>query len=119
MSARCMTLDQVNATNRHIEATRVARQAVHAAIASPLTDPITAPAQHTAADIDRLYAHMERAAKRSQDANKRVKIHLVYIALTVIIGTIVVFIPGSLVFSGVLTGLPTAAQEITDWVKGW
>lgn len=70
-------------------------------------------------EYDAMVDQIHHIAKRDNEADKRVKVHIVYIVIGIIITSATPLVPALIPFVGILGGIPTIAQEITDWVRHW
>lgn len=105
------------ATTRHNhESDVMTRRLAHTA-----AKPIEAPVRHTDHDWDELRAEVDMAAKRGHDANKRLKLHLVFVSCGIILNVGITFANMAIVlhFGAVLVGAPSVLYEFTDWIRGW
>lgn len=96
-------------------AERIAKHLATEAIASPVTDPITTPVD----DIAKLREDLDRIGKRDRDAIKRLRYHVIFIVIGIILTSVAPLAPVLIPFVGIIAGIPSIAQEVTDTVKGW
>jgi hypothetical protein len=72
-------------------------------------------------DLDEMRAKLVQLSKRNADANRRMRIHLVFVfaGIAVTVALSFVPIPPAVHFGPIAAGLPAAFQEVLDWVRGW
>lgn len=86
-----------------------------------LAKPVVAPVTRTDRDVAEMRARIDKLAKRDRDATRRVKIHLIFVSVGIVISVALTFvsIPAVFHFGGIAAGLPAAIQEVIDWIRGW
>ena len=83
--------------------------------------PVVAPVTRSDREVAEMRAKLEALSKRNSDANKRLRVHLMFIVSGMVITVALSFIPvpPAVHFGGIAAGMPGAIQEAIDWIRGW